>query len=330
MNAISEAREHCLRGTSRHAQGDLRGAITEFDRALAAAPDSPEGYNNRGATRHALGDLAGARADLDRAVALNPHYPEAHNNRGIVRLALGDLTGALEAFDRAVGLRPRYAEALCNRGFTRHGLKDLDGAIADFDRAVGARPDYAEAYHGRAAVLQAQGDLEGVFADYDQILRLIPRQAAAPVYHLRGGIRFRQRRFAEAVVELNQALEIEPRLCMAYISRGNARYHLRDRNAQDDYLTALAINSAAAAAEIIRILVGDLEEDAEAVLENCRKHVRICPDDVLAYGRRGLTLWLQGREAEAARDFEQCLHKGPAWQAHFELLVEAARRHRNR
>jgi tetratricopeptide (TPR) repeat protein len=329
MNVVSEAREHCLHGASRHAQGDLRGAIAAFEQALAAAPDSPEVYNNRGATRHALGDLAGARADLDRAVALNPRYPEAYNNRGIVRHAQGDRAGALGDFDRALGLRPRYAEALCNRGFTRQALKDLDGAVADFDRAVGVRPDYAEAYHGRAAVLQAQGDLEGTFADYDQVLRLIPRQAAAAVYHLRGGVRFRQRRFAEAVAELNRALEIEPRSCMAYISRGNARYHLRDRGAQADYRTAFEINSSAAAAEIIRFLVADLQEDAEEVLENCRKHVRICPDDVVAYARRGLTLLLQGNEAEAARDFEECLRKGPTWKAHLELLMETARRHRN-
>jgi tetratricopeptide (TPR) repeat protein len=330
MNVISEAREHCLRGASRHAEGDLRGAVAEFERALATAPDSPEVYNNRGATRHALGDLAGAQADLDRALAINPRYPEAYNNRGIVCHALGDLAGALGDFDRALGLRPRYAEALCNRGITRQAVNDLDGAIADFDRAVGARPDYAEAYHGRAAVLQAQGDLEGAFADYDQVLRLIPRQAAAPVYHLRGGIRFRQRRFAEAVVELDRALEIEPRFCMAYISRGNARYHLRDRNARADYRAALEINSSAAAAEIIRILATDLQEGAEGVLENCRKHVRVCPDDVVAYARRGLTLLLQGKEAEAAGDFEQCLREGPAWKAHLELLVETARRHRNR
>jgi hypothetical protein len=128
-------------------------------------------------------------------------------------------------------------------------------------------------------------------------------------------------------VELNRALEIEPRFCMAYISRGNARYHLRDRNAQADYRTALEINAPAAAAEIIRILVADLQEGAEGALENCRKHVRICPD-VVAYGRRGLTLLLQRKEAEAALDFELFLRKDPTWKADLELLIETARRHR--
>jgi tetratricopeptide (TPR) repeat protein len=117
---------------------------------------------------------------------------------------------------------------------------------------------------------------------------------------------------------------------MAYISRGNARYHLRDRGAQADYRAALEIDPSAAAADIIRFLAADLREDAEEVFENCRKHVRICPDDVLAYGRRGLTLLLQGKEAEAARDFELLLRKGPAWKAPLELLIETARRHRDR
>src|SRR5262249_50685028 len=152
-----------------------------------------------------------------------------------------------------------------------------------------------EAYHGRAAARHALGDLDGALADYDQVLRLIPRQAAAPVYHLRGGVRINQRRFREAIADYECALEIDPHLCMVYISRGNARYHLRDLACRDDYRTALRLNPLAAADEIVRMLVNDLQTDAAAVLENCRKHVRICPEDIVAQVRRGLSLWLLGR-----------------------------------
>ncbi len=62
------------------------------------------------------------------------------------------------------------------------------------------------------------------------------------------------------------------------------------------------------------------------MLENCRKHIRINPDDLVAYARRGLTLLLQGRDAEAEADFQQILRRGPEWQGPLRLLIDAARR----
>jgi tetratricopeptide (TPR) repeat protein len=207
-------------------------------------------------------------------------------------------------------------------------LGDLAGALADYDQALAINPDSAEAYLGRAGVRHTLGDLAGALADYNQLLRLIPRQSTAPIYHLRGGVRISQRRFREAIADYDQALEIDPGLCMVYLSRANARHHLRDLACGDDYRMAFQLNSQAAAAEIIRILVNDLHTDAAVVLDNCGKHVRICPEYSIVYVRRGLSLWLLGREAEVVRDFEQCLQRGPEWKPLLDLLIEAAKWHR--
>src|SRR5207244_2718255 len=248
-----------------------------------------------------MGNLPGALADINRALEMNPRYAEAYNNRGIVRQVMGDLAGALADFTSAVDIRPRYAEALTSRAAVRQASRDLVGALADFDRAIGIRCDYAEACLGRADALHAWGDLEAAIADYDQVLLLIPRQAAAPVYHLRAGVRFSQRRFAEVLADCNVALEIDSGLCMAYVTRGNARYHLRDAAALADYRTAFQMDRQATAAEIIRFLAEDLRRNADEVFDNCRKHIRIFPNDIVAYARRGLSCLLQGKEEEAAR-----------------------------
>ena len=62
--------------------------------------------------------------------------------------------------------------------------------------------------------------------------------------------------------------------------------------------------SGAPAPEGVPALVRLLQEDAartpEAVLNNCDRHVRIDDQDAVAHLRRGLTLLLLGREAEAA------------------------------
>jgi tetratricopeptide (TPR) repeat protein len=325
MSATSPALEHCARGAARLAEGDVPGALAAFTRALELDPECPQAWNNRGAAHFRCGEVIRACDDFERAVALNPSYAEAANNRGIARHALADYAGALADFDRALEIRPDYAEAWSNRGTTRHALGGLDGAIADFDRALALRPDYAEALQGRALARHARRHFDAALADCEAALRLLPRDAAAPLYHLRGGIRAGQLRFADAVTDYSRAIEIDPHFCLAYLSRANARHHLRDLGCLDDYRTAFQMNPRRAAAELIKLLATDLPQEADAILETCRKHIRICPDDLAAYARRGLTFLLLGRQAEARRDFEECSRRRPESAEYLELLIATAR-----
>jgi len=310
---------------ARHAEGDVHGALVDFESAIAADPSWAEAWNNRGAARQALGDPAGALADFDRALEINPRSAEAYNNRGLVHHLLGERVRALADFDQALQLRPRYAEALGNRAAARQAGGDSNGAVADYDRAIGIRPNWGEAYFGRAAVLHALGDLEAAIADYGQALPLLPSHAAAGIYHLRAGLHALQRRFADALADCNHALALNSSSCMAHVTRGNIRYHLRDTGAPLDYLTAFDLDRKATAAEIVRIVREDIRADADAALKNCRQHLRISPQDVVARVRRGLMLLLQGRQAEAAADLDEAIARNPGWREYLELLVETAR-----
>ena len=62
------------------------------------------------------------------------------------------------------------------------------------------------------------------------------------------------------------------------------------------------------------------------MLENCRKHIRINPGDLVAYARRGLTLLFLGRDTEAEQDFQQVLRRGPEWDGPLRLLIHEAER----
>jgi Tfp pilus assembly protein PilF len=324
----SEARDHWVRGTSRFAHGDFKGALGDFDRALEIHSEYAEAWNNRGATHLALGNHARALADFGRAVEINTRYAEAYNNCGFVRQAMGDQAGALADFDRAVEIHPGYAEALSNRGAVRHAMEDFEGALQDFDCALAITPDNLDTCFRRGSTRHASGDYNGAVEDYTHVLMHLPHEAAAPVYHDRGVVRISLREFAEAVADFDQAIAIDPQFCIAYISRGNARYHLRNPTGLDDFLTAFRIGRQRAAGEIIRVLTCGVREDPDGVLENCRQHVRICPDDLLAYARRGLSLLILGREGEAAEDFKQIAQRNsdPDLGHYLALLVESARR----
>ena len=209
-------------------------------------------------------------------------------------------------------------------------MGDEGGAIADYDQALqlGPRQAAASVYENRAVARHALGDYPGAVADYDEALHRAPRSAAAPLYHARGGARHAAGDIAGALADYNQALELDPGLCAAYISRGHARYHRRDFLGTNDYRMAFRLDPRLTAAEIIRVLLEGLRRDPEDVLENCRKHIRINPGDLVAYARRGLTLLILGRDEEAAQDFDQVLRRGPEWKGLLRLLIGEAERRR--
>ena len=307
---------------ARHAEGDVRGALADFESAIAADPRWAEAKNNRGAARQTLGDLTGALADFDKALEVNPGSAEAWNNRGLVHHLNGEREKALADFDQALQIRPRYAEALTNRTAVRQAAGDLTGAVADYDRAIGIRPEWPEAFVGRAGVLRALGELDVAVADYAQASKLLPPRAAASVHHLRAGVLALQLRFADALSDCNQAIVLNPDFCMAYVTRGNVRYHLRDPGAPIDYARAFELDRKATASEILRILHEDIRTDADAALKNCRQHLRISPGDLVARVRRGLMLLLLGREADAATDLDEALSRNPGWRDYLRLLIE--------
>jgi tetratricopeptide (TPR) repeat protein len=296
---------------------------TPTEPAAERLPNTPEDWNNRATMRHLGGGGAAALDDLAEALRLRPAYPEALNNRGFIRHALGDCAGAVPDFDAALSLAPRYFEALCNRARAWQAIGQPQRALADLEEALAVRPGDAEAHAAQAAVLMDLGQWEAALAAYDEVLARIPRAAAAGIYHSRGSVRVRQRKFAEALAEFNTVLEIAPTMCLGYVSRGNVRYHLRDPDAARDYWTAMQLDPELAATDIARFIIDDAGNDAEEVLKNCRQHLRIWPLDVVARARRALTLLVLDRPDEAALDFERIVALLPQWAPFLQRLLDA-------
>ena len=310
-------------------QGDADGALADFLASAEMDASYAEPWNNSGLVRQNRGQLLEAAEDFDRALALRPDYAEALTNRGRVRQEQGDLTAARADFDRALACSEgRFAASvLHNRGALRQRLGDLTGALADFDRALEIDPEHIATHVHRGTARQETGDLIGARADFDLALeRMAPRLRPA-ILHKRGGVRALERDFQGALKDYNEALLQEPDNLLYYISRGNARYHLRDVNALRDYRMAFRIDAVEAGREVARLLAEDAHRDAEDVLENCRKHLRINPRDALALVRRGLTLLLLGRAEEAAPDLEAGARLHPDYRAILEQAVAQVTAH---
>jgi tetratricopeptide (TPR) repeat protein len=325
MTLPRSAGEFFLRAMSRHRQGDLAGALADFEEAARLDPASAELRNNCGALRRALGDLDGALAAFEEALRCNPRSAEAFNNRGVIRLMRGDPTRALADFDEAVRLSPSYVNALSNRGVARRELGDLAGAMVDFNQVLRVDPSNLDAARNRALARREAGDLAGAAADLDQALARFPRAAAAGLYLDRANVRIQQGDWLAAVSDLDQALAIDPRLTEAYIYRGNARHHDGDPMAIVDHLRAFRLDGPMAARELVELVRRDMLRDPEAVFQVCNKHLMRVPDDPVALIRRGLSFMLLGRTEEAITDLDRAAGQSPELRSSRELLERAVK-----
>lgn len=104
----AQADAHLSDGLKQAWQGDLDGAITAFDQAIAVAPDLSVAYLNRGLAYDRQGESDRAIADLDRAVQHAPRSARAYYNRSLLLRKQGDAKRADADERRAIDLDPRY------------------------------------------------------------------------------------------------------------------------------------------------------------------------------------------------------------------------------
>jgi S1-C subfamily serine protease len=160
-------------------KGDYRGALTDYNQAIALKPDFADAYVRRGNLKYYnLDDPQGALADYDRAIAINPNYALAYTNRGALKYVY-DPQGALADFNQAIALDPKSpptAAAYISCGNLKQDkLNDPQGALADYNQAISLVPKHAEAYYHRGNLkTEKLNDHQGALADYDRAISLFP------------------------------------------------------------------------------------------------------------------------------------------------------------
>jgi len=145
------------RGLLYSEQGKYTRALAAFDEAVRTSP-SAGAYANRGATRARLGDTRGAIEDFNEALAREPDDAAVLVNRGNAHVLLGEFKEAIADFSRVLELQPKFVGVWFNRGLARSQAGDPDGARRDWDQAMTLTGDPAvrEAMERRAADLMKQ------------------------------------------------------------------------------------------------------------------------------------------------------------------------------
>ena len=136
-------------------------------------------YFDAGNAKKRNGDLDGAILDYNKAIDISPNYFHAYDNRGNAKEAKGDLAGAILDYDKAIELDPTNAKYYCNRGRAKISENDMLGALSDYEHAIQIDPNNSSAYCGRGYISEKKGDLNGAISDYSQALKLDSKNSQA-------------------------------------------------------------------------------------------------------------------------------------------------------
>lgn len=328
--------EYTRRAAEKLASGDRAGAIAVLDKAIEERKDLHETYVMRARLRLSVGDLDGAIADYTEAIKITPHDAGLYEQRGGFRGFKRDYAGALQDFDAAIANGLKTEKVYVGRAGIKQGMGDMEGAIADYQSALAANPGFVAAHVGLTFTLERKGEVDAAIVHLQDFLDRyegkrggkLPTMPAhtstsAGVPIKREGkekdgaqVYMESREFAsgspvnsreEADRQIAQ-LEQRLHLAQAYATMGRL-YAKKDdlERALENYEKGLKINKGDfylhKLRSEIRIRRGDLPgaiEDLTAVV-NSRMGA---PADHLD---KGLLLLLQGREAEAEKEF--ALHR---------------------
>ena len=213
--------------------GDPSG-ITVID------PFTADAYTNRGLARYRQGDVDGAIQDWDRAIMINPGLAVVYLDRGCARYSKGDKAGALSDWNQALAFNPRLATAYSNRGAARQELGDNEGALADFNKALALNTHHLSTYCLRGDTWLDKGDWRRAISDFNSAIKLDPLMALA--YQKRGHAKMALNELSAAIADFNRALGLDPRMAEAYANRGLTLFMQgQDNEAKKDFARALAL-----------------------------------------------------------------------------------------
>ena len=169
-------------GVEKQNNGDLEGALKDYDRAIIDKKEIPEPYINRALIKEQQGDLYGAISDIDLAIihykGLDRNLDRLYVERGKYKEKLGLYKSALQDYDIAISknkntfygyyTRANLKSNILNQNFIDNSLYssiDVFDIIEDYSKCIEIYPDFLEARNYRSKIIIA-GLTTGITKNY--------------------------------------------------------------------------------------------------------------------------------------------------------------------
>lgn len=152
-------------GMTKESQGDLKGALASYDKAIAADGENVSAYLARGIANHNLGNLEAADADLSKALEKNDQLSNAWVHRGMVRWDLGQWEKGASDVKRGVAITPKVAVAWFYLGLEAYRNGKWDEAVKQANRGLGIALRHPGLTCLRGMAKLKKGDTDDAYRD---------------------------------------------------------------------------------------------------------------------------------------------------------------------
>ncbi len=204
-----------------------KDALWDFDKSVMYKSDFVEGYLHRGKMNQLLGNDAEALADFDKVLSLTDTMREVYMDRGDLNFKLKNYENA--AADYSV-LIDKFRVKDGNLYFKRADAYFLDSnysaAFKEYTRVLQVKPRFDPAIVAQAKIRLIEGKPSSALPLLRKALSFNPTNGEA--YFLKGKMLYEQEKFAEALIDLNQAVKYFPK-AESYFYRGSARFETGDK-----------------------------------------------------------------------------------------------------
>jgi tetratricopeptide (TPR) repeat protein len=199
---------HLARASQYAAMGNQKDALADRDQAVRLKPDYAETHSARADSYLQLGMRDEEIADRNAAIHLSPDWPEGWLARGRTYFLHGEYSNALGDLNRALELKPDDAE-------TRLVMVKTLEAIERSEAAAKAEPTPAESQPAETASAEPKA------------IEAAPTVSAASHNKL-GRDLLNAHKYREAILELSEAIRLQPMFPQALNGRGFTYYLIKD------------------------------------------------------------------------------------------------------
>ena len=171
----SPASQHLRRGHTLYTEGNLDGAILQWQKAAHLAPTNAQAQYRLGLALQDRGDLTQAIAAFGESLRLNPNDARVHIHLARALEVKGDTRAALAAYNNALQLVPTSAHVHNRLGHVLVAEGDVAGAVQAWQQTIRLQPDYAYAYVSLGEAFEQLGQEAEALAVYERSLVLDPQ-----------------------------------------------------------------------------------------------------------------------------------------------------------
>ncbi|MFN0213927.1 MAG: tetratricopeptide repeat protein, partial [Saprospiraceae bacterium] len=207
----------------RNERGDYENALKDYTRAVEMEPRNPELLNSRGKTYF---DMASSGKYKNQ-------------EKSLLEKAIKDYT---EALSKAKITPKSKSEALSNRGAAFGMSSRFEESIRDITESIELDPTNKNAYANRSIAYLNTEQYEKALADYQSYLKFDPNNVN--FWYESGMVQRVMKRNEDAIKSLDRALQINPKLNIAYLERARAKAQAGDKaGSEQDYQKALQLGA---------------------------------------------------------------------------------------